>query len=218
MDTVIIGIDQSLSNTGVSVIKRGEKPLYFSIQTGQMRGVVRLDYITREIIKIISDCCKDNVGSNIVICREDYAYGAKGDVFNLGELGGCIDLVIYNSVNRNSDSRVKYYKIPPNSWKLLVLGSGQVKKDTQYLLTVYDKTGEKFDNDNIADSYMIALAIDKMIENNTSDMTIKCKFGMISSSIRKKNKITERNIGSIDNNVFNRLVNDTLKEYLIFES
>ena len=69
--------------------------------------------------------------------------GAKGDVFNLGELGGCIDLVLYNKVNMNSSSKVKYYCIPPNSWKLLVLGSGQVKKDTQYLLTVYDKTGEK---------------------------------------------------------------------------
>lgn len=217
MNTVIIGIDQSLSNTGISIIKRGEKPLYFSIKTGNMRGIDRLSYITKEIIKIISDCCKDNVGSNIVICREDYAYGAKGDVFNLGELGGCIDLIIYNSVNKVSDSRIKYYKIPPNSWKLLVLGSGQVKKDTQYLLKAYEKTGEKFDNDNIADSYMIALAIEKMINNDTSGMTIKSKFGMISSSIRKKNKITEKNIGRIESDKFNNLVSETLKEYLIFE-
>lgn len=215
---VVIGIDQSLSNTGVSVVKRGEKPLYFSITTGSLRGVKRLDCIVRKLIEIISDVCKENIGEDIVICREDYAYGAKGDVFNLGELGGCIDLMLYNSVNKNSSSKVKYYCIPPNSWKLLVLGSGQVKKDTQYLLTVFDKTGEKFDNDNIADSYMIAVAIGKMINGFSEDMTIKCRFGMLSSSIRKKNKITERNVGSIEKEQFNKLVSDTLNEYLIFES
>ena len=218
MDSVIIGIDQSLSNTGVSIVKRGEKPLYFSIQPNSLRGVERLSYITKELIGIISNYCKDNKDTNLVICREDYAYGAKGDVFNLGEIGGCIDLMIYNSTDRNSESKVKYYKIPPNSWKLLVLGSGQVKKDTQYLLTVYDKTGEKFNNDNIADSYMIAVAIDKMIRNDISGMSIKSKFGMISSSIRKKNKITERNINSVSEDDFKRLVNETLNEYLIFET
>ena len=215
---IIIGIDQSLSNTGISVIKRGEKPLYFSIVTGKMRGIERLDYITKQIIEIISGVCKDNIGEDIVVCREDYAYGAKGDVFNLGELGGCIDLMLYNRVNTNSSSKIKYYCIPPNSWKLLVLGSGQVKKDTQYLLTVYNKTGEKFDNDNIADSYMIALAIEKMLIGKRDDMPLKCKFGMLSSSIRKKNKITEKNISSIDNEKFETLVAETLKEYLIFES
>ena len=215
---IIIGIDQSLSNTGISVIKRGEKPLYFSIVPGKMRGIERLDYITKQIIEIISGVCKDNIGESIVVCREDYAYGAKGDVFNLGELGGCIDLMLYNRVNTNSLSKIKYYCIPPNSWKLLVLGSGQVKKDTQYLLTVYNKTGEKFDNDNIADSYMIALAIEKMLIGKRDDMSSKCKFVMLSSSIRKKNKITEKNISSIDNEKFEILVAETLKEYLIFES
>ena len=215
---IVIGIDQSLSNTGISVIKRGEKPLYFSIVTGQMRGIKRLDYITKQMIEIISGVCKDNIGEDVVICREDYAYGAKGDVFNLGELGGCIDLTLYNKVNMNSSSKIKYYHIPPNSWKLLVLGSGQVKKDTQYLLTVYNKTGEKFDNDNIADSFMIALAIEKMLIGKRDDMSLKCKFGMLSSSIRKKNKITEKNISSIDGDKFEKLVAETLKEYLIFES
>ena len=215
---IVIGIDQSLSNTGVSVVKRGEKPLYFSITTGSLRGVERLDDIVKKLVDIISLVCKENVGEDIIICREDYAYGAKGDVFNLGELGGCIDLTLYNKVNRNSSSKVKYYCIPPNSWKLLVLGSGQVKKDTQYLLTVFNKTGEKFDNDNVADSYMIALAIEKMIGGFSEEMTSKCKFGMLSSSIRKKNKITEKNINSLDKEIFNKLVLETLKEYLIFES
>lgn len=218
MGISIIGIDQSLSNTGLTILKRGEKPLYFSIQTGTMRGVKRLSYITGEIIRIISDYCKNNRDEDIVICREDYAYGAKGDVFNLGEVGGCIDLTIYNHANKNSNQKMKHYKIPPNSWKLLVLGSGQVKKDTQYLLTVFNKTGEKFDNDNIADSYMIAIAIGRMIDNNTNDMSTKSRFGMISSSIRKKNKITERNIGTIDKEKFDKLVFDTLREYLIFET
>ena len=65
---------------------------------------------------------------------------------------------------------------------------------------------------------MIALAIEKMLIGKRDDMSSKCKFGMLSSSIRKKNKITEKNISSIDNEKFEILVAETLKEYLIFES
>ena len=217
MDKVIIGIDQSLSNTGLSIIKRGEKPLFFSIFTDKLRGVIRLSFIVDNILKIISENIDLNGDNKIIICREDYSYGSKGDVFNLGELGGCIDLFIYRKMVELNIENIEYYKIPPNSWKLLILGSGAVKKDTHYLLLSFDKTGIRFDNDNIADSYMIASAIKKMIDKEVNGESIKFKFGMISSKIRKKNKITERNISSINDDELKKMIEETLEEYLIFK-
>ena len=135
----------------------------------------------------------------------------------MGELGGAIDLTIFRSVNKGLKTKtLSYYTVPINSWKLLVLGNGAVKKDTQYLLKVFEKTKMRFDNDNIADAYMISLAMLKMIDYDFDKLTVKEKFGMISSSVRKKNKITEKNISSTEKERFEKMVGETFKEYLVF--
>ena len=208
-----VGIDQSLSSTGVTIMKEGEKPSFHSIVPDKEnnRGVKRLSFISNCILNILKD-----IKGDFIVCREDYAYGGKGNVFSLGELGGCIDMKLYESINKYSVSNVRYYSIPINSWKLLVFGNGSVKKDTEYLLKVFNKTGVQFKCDDMADSYMIMLAIKKMHEFNFEKLTIKEKFGMLSSDIRKKNKITETNIKNIEKIKFIDLVNKTLDEYLIF--
>lgn len=217
--TIIVGIDQSLSNTGITVMIRGEEPRHYSIKPDKQRGVFRLDYITTAIKDILAKLSLEFPGGNIdyVVCREDYAYGGVGDVFNLGELGGCIDLSIYKSANKNcTGDSVRYFKIPPNSWKLLVFGSGSVKKDTQYLLKAFEKTGIKFTDDNIADSHMIAMAISKIISKDKT-LTIKQKMGMISSRIRTKNRVTEKNIGKLEEEKYINLIEETLKDYTVFQ-
>ena len=64
---------------------------------------------------------------------------------------------------------------------------------------------------------MIASAIKKMIDKEVDGKSIKFKFGMISSKIRKKNKITERNISSINDDELRKMIEETLEEYLIFK-
>lgn len=209
-----IGIDQSLSSTGVTVLKEGEEPSFFRIVPPKefSVGVKRLSYITDEIRKIVS-----KIDDDLIIAREDYAYAGKGFAFSLGELGGCIDMKLYESINKNSRWRVKYFSIPSNTWKLLILGNGAVKKDTKYLLTVFNKTGKSFTSDDVADSYMICLAIKKMHWFDFDKLTDKEKFGMISSHIRKKSKITEATIKKlIDSSIFKNYVNQTLEEFLVF--
>lgn len=208
-----VGIDQSLSSTGVTIMIEGKEPSFHSITPDKEnnRGVRRLSFISNSVLSLIKD-----IKGDFIVCREDYAYGGKGNVFSLGELGGCIDMKLYESINRYSSSNVRYYSIPINSWKLLIFGNGAVKKDTEYLLKVYNKTGIQFKCDDIADSYMIMLAIQKMHNFDFSKLSVKEKFGMISSDVRKKNKITEANIKNIERTKFIELVNKTLDEYLIF--
>ena len=217
---IFIGIDQSLTNTGLSIIKGDESPLLFSIvPKKELNGVRRLDYISFEICRLISQNLTDLVvPDDIYISREDYAYRGTGNVFNLGELGGVIDYVIYKSINSIfvNYENIVYISMPINSWKLLILGNGSVKKDTQYLLKVFDKTGIKFDDDNIADSYMIASAMKKIVCHSFEELSVKEKFGMISSSVRKKNKITEKGISVLSEDYFNEMTKKTMEEYSIF--
>jgi hypothetical protein len=213
---VTIGIDQSLSGTGITILDNNKEPKHFLISPDKIVGVKRLDYICRNLIEIIANGIVENDGEQIVICREDYAYAAIGDVFSLGELGGCIDLSIYRALNPNGESPVTYYCMPSNSWKLLILGAGSLKKDTGYLLNIFNKTGLKFENDNIADSHMLALAILKMLDI-PDGLTIKQKMGVISSKLRKKRKITEGKIKDVADEELKELAKLTMKEYLIFD-
>lgn len=214
---VIVGIDQSLNNTGMTILREGHEPSHFSVIPEKgMVGVRRTSMVSSRIRDIIAEAIKDE--REVIICREGYSYGsASSSVFDLGEMGGCIDMKLFESVNRHGIGTIRYYNIPPNSWKLLVLGAGNVKKDTQYLLTAYNKTGIQFEDDNVADSHMIAMSMSKILTAPFDSLTIKDKMGMISSNIRKKKKVTEKNIGKITEEDFKELVRATMKEYLIFE-
>nr|DAQ92160.1 MAG TPA: HOLLIDAY JUNCTION RESOLVASE [Caudoviricetes sp.] len=214
---VIVGIDQSLNNTGMTILREGHEPSHFSVIPEKgMVGVRRTSMVSSRIRDIVAGTIE--AGDHLVICREGYSYGsASSSVFDLGEMGGCIDMKLFESVNRDGIGSIKYYNIPPNSWKLLILGAGNVKKDTQYLLTAYNKTGIQFTDDNIADSHMIALSMKKILTASFDSLTLKDKMGMVSSNIRKKKKVTEKNIGKITEEEFKELVKATMREYLIFE-
>ncbi len=213
MKTIYVGIDQSLTNTGVSIIDGEKSPSFYSIKSKSF-GVERLSFVGNEIIRIISEFVSKAGSYELIICREGYSYGSKSSsVFNLGELGGVIDVKIYESLN----FKFKYYVIPPNTWKLIILGSGAVKKDTQYLLTAYDKTGVKFEDDNIADSYMLALASKKFNSYSIPEMSPREKFGMMSAHVRKKYKITDKKVKLIEDKDLLAYIEETKKEYLVTE-
>lgn len=149
----IIGIDQSLTGTGIAEISNEGKLIRTKLlRPGKALGVQRLDFITQSICEF----CED-VKEKFVIAREGYSFSSKGrSVFNLGELGGCIDLTLYRSSISNL---FEYFIFPPTVVKKLCLGSGAVKKDTLYLLEVLKKTGIEFPDDNQADAYMIAMTL-----------------------------------------------------------
>ena len=148
----IVGIDQSLSGTGVAILNDdGELQKTIIIEPPKKLGIgtKRLDYISATVVEILR--CLDE---RFVIAREGYSFGSKGRAtFSLGELGGAIDLSIFRLAIENF---VTYSVIPPGSWKKYCFGIGSVKKDTNYLLQVYKKVGMEFPDDNQADAYMIA--------------------------------------------------------------
>jgi Holliday junction resolvasome RuvABC endonuclease subunit len=150
----VLGIDQSLTGTGISIIDNdgiGESICHQEEIATKEKGTKRLFLIKSKIKEILKEYKPDYV------CREDYAYGSKGrSVFNLGELGGVVDVLTY-------EHDYNIYKIPIMTWKKCLLGKGNVAKDTKYLLKFYKETQIMFDTDNIADSYGLANTLVKYI-------------------------------------------------------
>lgn len=208
---IYIGIDQSLSATGICVT--GKDMQILSIETivsDKLRGVERLFMIVEHIKNIILQLEDD-----IVVVREGYSYQSKGHVFELGELGGAIDLMLYNLKDKKN---ITEYVVPPTLWKKFIFGSGDTKKDTKYLLKAFKKTGIEFDNDNEADSYMILKYFKCLIEDIISrdeklELTTGQREACLSPDIRKKNKITKKNIGDINDSDFKNLTEASICQY-----
>lgn len=148
-----VGIDQSLTGTGIAAVDGGGSLAGMRlISPPKMcnRGVPRLNWITNTILEFILD-----LEGSVVTVREGYSYSSKGSsVFDLGELGGCIDLTLY----RQNAAR-PHFVVPPSVMKKWALGQGNVKKDTGYLMKVMQKTGVQFPDDNQADAYMHAVTL-----------------------------------------------------------
>ena len=84
MSKFILGIDQSLTSTGICIFNH--IPLvYFSIQTSpKSEKGIRL----KKIVDIIL-ICSENWGINLAV-MEGYSYHSIGKTFDLGEVGGVI--------------------------------------------------------------------------------------------------------------------------------
>lgn len=206
-----VGIDQSLTGTGITVLR--DDTIIFSdvITTVDMRGLDRLDYICKFLYRVISE--QFLPGEDLVIVREGYSYGSpnSSSVFELGELGGVIDMMIYTCTKGVwSDREISLYIIPPPTWKLMIFGNGSVKKDTSYLLRVHEATGMRFMDDNIADSYMLAKSMERIMGLDMSGLDDNQKYSLIAPAFRKKNKITKANIKKQDHQLLATLLDKTL--------
>ena len=142
---LFLGIDQSLTSTGVALIGNAGAPLeLLCIKPKALRGVQRLAYIRdglRDLLK----------GKEITqAAREGYSYGSVGTgrVFELGEIGGVLDLMLH-------DLRIPSIAIPPTSLKLAITGSGAASKD-KVRQSVFKRFGWDIDQDDKCDAYSLA--------------------------------------------------------------
>jgi Holliday junction resolvasome RuvABC endonuclease subunit len=223
----IIGIDQSLTGTGLALLDNEGKLIKTKlVKTGKVMGVQRLEMITNEILTFCTD-----VKERFVIAREGYAFGAKGRAtFSLGELGGCIDLTLYRHQRFSSSGfMVAFYVLPPNVVKKFCLGSGGIKKDSGYLLQVYNKLGKEFPDDNQADAFMIATTLHGLLIGSHSERKDHESFFTSLTDVKKeallspvaKDKelgITQATIKKMDRMSFGKHLVTGLEKIVIFKS
>lgn len=146
---IVLGIDQSLTGSGVSIIDANEI-LYKGLIKSKRNGTKRLIDIKNQILELNNKFRPDYVA------MEGYGFMTKGRAFELGELGGMIK-VMFTELGKEP------MVVHPSHLKKYITGKGNADKSIM-LMGVYKKYGIEFDNHNIADSFGISkMALDILL-------------------------------------------------------
>lgn len=149
---VAIGIDQSYSGFGITIMDMGSSDYKTIVFKGEGVGIDRLHNIYNTIGEIIDEYAPTNP-EQLVVAMEGYAFGSQ--MANMaGELGAIVKWFCWQEF---SAYHGKYpYIIPPTVLKKYVTGKGAGIQKNQMLLHVFKKWGVEFNDDNAADSYALA--------------------------------------------------------------
>ena len=142
---VFIGIDQSFTGFGVTLLSADGERYLSRLYVPELKGTPRLDDVYRFVYSLIQ--VWDPVLEGIAI--EGYAAAAKFGANLAGELGATIKLAAYHV------SGDEPLVVAPTQVKKYATGKGSGGKDV-VLLGVYKTWGVEFDDNNLADSYVIA--------------------------------------------------------------
>jgi Holliday junction resolvasome RuvABC endonuclease subunit len=154
----VLGLDLSLSNTGVALIRDGE--LYSCTSVPTSKEMPWVDRIKAVLLKIDYHLTRYKVDAAYI---ENYSFNSKFDRETLAELHG---VVMYYLTQRG----VRYAKLPPTQVKLFGTGSGKapavpegVAKSTWPKRWVVEAVNQRYDtsftlseNDK-ADAFLVAL-------------------------------------------------------------
>lgn len=140
----IIGLDLSLTHTGLVVLENGVVRAYATIVPKKLRGVKRLSYIRKELKKVL-------IAYNPKLAViEGYAYSPNANMaFSIGENGGIVKRLLYLR-------EINYLIVAPKTLKKFFTGNGNASKD---LMDTYAKRdwGAKFETDHEVDAFGLAM-------------------------------------------------------------
>lgn len=154
MDITFCGIDPSLRGTAMTVIDSKNKLLESKLIKSTNEKFEREMDERIETIRII--------GSRVYmfvkryepqyICIENFSFGSRNSLPIQGMVTGCI----LNSIRDTFSEDYQPFIIMPSpiSVKMFAANSNSAKKDL-ILLNVYKRFGQSFDDDNLADSYVL---------------------------------------------------------------
>lgn len=112
----VLGIDPSLNSTGFSYrAPTGAGVITGTIDPKPLRGPGRLYYCRTKFLQIL-----DTVEPDLVV-YEGYAMGAKGNTFDMGEMGGVFKVEMF-------ERNIPYLVVPPSNLKLFAIGAGGTGK------------------------------------------------------------------------------------------
>lgn len=138
--TSYLGIDSSLEGTGLCLITAsGDVVRAETVSTG-LRGVARLAAIKKRAELFIPDDVE-------FAAFEGYSYHSVGLVFELGEIGGILRLLVH-------ERQVTYVDVPPINLKKFATGSTSAEK--AHMIAAARDAKASVDDDNQADAYFLA--------------------------------------------------------------
>jgi crossover junction endodeoxyribonuclease RuvC len=152
---LIIGIDPSLTSTGIVVLRDGKVELAVTTKNKPELGIIeRVRLIYERIVDIqenLSDGEKWQAPDLIVI--EGFSYGSKGrSVFDIAYLGWRIREELEWLKEQDN---IPWLEVPPSQLKKFATGQGNANKEI-ILQQVYKRWGVEFSDNNQADAYVLA--------------------------------------------------------------
>lgn len=165
-DMVAIGIDPSLTGTGVVVLKGGklvEKHLIKTKRAGDdyISETKRLIHIRDSVLDIVEKYQPD------VICMEGMAFMAKNTTA-LVQLAGLNYLI--RAELTLQPILTKWVIVAPSSLKKFITGKGTGQKDL-VMLEIYKRYGVTMSDNNEADAYGLAQVGTALLEANKKTLT-----------------------------------------------
>lgn len=142
-----LGIDQSLSDTGLVVVDEAAQIVAQKALKTEPKNfkcdIERLIFIRDEIGHFEKSYQVDYA------CLEGFGYGARGNaIFQLAGLGYMIREYFWNQ-------KITLEIVPPKTLKKWATGNGNAQKDLM-LMNVYKRWGVEFQDHNICDAYCMA--------------------------------------------------------------
>jgi len=156
-----IGIDQSLTNTGVVIIKEGKAILCDNVKSGpegkhMNERIHRINDIYVRIRKILAPIILDGKQEEVILSIEGYSFASRsGQAFSLGELGGILRYNFFMDIGAKLGEKMRYLEITPNQLKKYATGKGQCEKDL-IIKEVYKNFAFDTNDNNTADAFVLA--------------------------------------------------------------
>ena len=149
----ILGIDASLTNFATCIYEGDDKICINDIFKSKKKDVNRLN----DISLFLKGILLPNDFDGIVL--EGYSYGSRNSmVFDIGELGGIIKIIIRDyiiDVRKFRAKRCTLLIVPPQTLKKYICGAGNAKKNIM-IQQIYKKYNKEFKDDNSADAFALA--------------------------------------------------------------
>ena len=171
-----VGLDISVTGTGLVVLDR-----QLQITTAEcIKSKPQDDWYARvnNIVSRVFSHIPDPVLCAVFV--EDYAYAAKGQVFNIAELSGIIKFRLWHDA-------YPFLRIPPTSLKKFTTATGTAPKELM-MKEVYKRYGVDFNDNNVADAYALA----RMGYAITMQVNVPQYQKDAIKNVWKNNKITDK--------------------------
>ena len=167
--SLIIGIDPSLTSTGIVVLRGNKVELAVTTKNKPELGTIdRVRLIYERIVCVaenLTDGEKWQAPDLIVI--EGFSYGSKGrSVFDIAYLGWRIREELERL---RTEDNIPWLEVPPSQLKKFATGQGNANKEI-ILQQVYKRWGVEFSDNNQADAYVLA-QIGRAYLGETDDLT-----------------------------------------------
>jgi len=139
----IVGIDASLTSTGVAVFDNSKEIAIFTKAiTTDLIGVERLSFVQQKIFNEV-----DPPGECDLIVLENYAFAKAEKAHQTGELGGVLRLMFHHH-------GIPWIVAAPTQVKKFATGEGKATKE-KIAVACYKHWGVEFNTNDEADAYVL---------------------------------------------------------------